>query len=109
MLVRRKQGPTVGMLQLVKCDTSSVGGEGRGTKSMPSVEILLCGVTGETLLPAHFPPYWALLEGRVRWVRPSLVREDSEGWKRQSWPEVSSRGRGAGSASSITGIRKGDA
>lgn len=27
---------------------------------MPFMELLLCGVTGEMFLPAHFPPCWAL-------------------------------------------------
>lgn len=46
---------------------------------MPFMELLLCEVTGEMFLPAHFPPCWALpRRPRVCWVRPSLVRKYSK-------------------------------
>lgn len=44
------------------------------------MELLFCGVTkGKSLLPVRFPPCWHFLEGRVCWVRPSLVWEYSKG------------------------------
>lgn len=49
------------------------------------MELLLCGVTkGKVLLPVHFPFAGRFLEGRVCWVRPSLVWEYSEGGNKVS-------------------------
>lgn len=73
---------------------------------MPFMELLLCGVTGEMFLPAHFPPCWALPRRQSMLGQAQFSPEVFQRWKRRSQPEVSSHGRGAGSASSIMGAQK---
>lgn len=90
---------------LVKCDTSSVG-DGGGTESMPSMELLLCGVTnGNALLPVHFPPCWALPRRQSMLDQAQFSLGIFRRWK-QSQHEVSSHRRGAGNASSIIGAQE---
>lgn len=86
---------------MVKCDTSSLGDGGGGTKSRPFLELLLCGVTkGKVLLPVHFPLCWALPRRQGMLGQAQFSLGIFRRWK-QSQREVSSHRREAGNASSI--------
>lgn len=73
-------------------------------------ERLLCGVTkGKSLLLSTFPPCWRFLEGRVCWVRPSLVWKYSKGGHDQVSLRSPATGEEQARPAALLVLREGDA